>query len=109
MTLRHWLTTPLSLFLCFGTAGTVAAQCPIFTGTEAYQELENTVATPHWFQCVGSVTADPAPFTFELSAQPATHTGVVVDWGDGSPPENIGTWNGASAIPHTYTPTEWRT
>ena len=89
-------------------AGDLAAQCPQFLGTEVVDDLPATAASPHWFHCIGSVTADPAPFTFELTAQPATHTGVVIDWGDGSPDEAIGNWNGSTPIVHGYAPDEWR-
>ena len=77
----------------------------MFLGTESIAALPATAGTPHWFQCVGSVTADPSPFTFELTAAPANHTGVVVDWGDGSAPEAIGNWNGTMRLcPTTYAP-----
>ena len=87
----------------------VNAQCPQFAGTEAIAALPATATTPHWFQCIPSVTASPAPFTFELTALPATHTGVEVNWGDGSAPEFIGNWNGTTPISHTYSPDEWQT
>ncbi len=87
----------------------VNAQCPQFAGTEAIAALPATASTPHWFQCIPSVTASPAPFTFELTALPATHTGVEVNWGDGSAPEFIGSWNGTTPISHTYSPDEWQT
>ena len=48
-------------------AGDLAAQCPQFLGTEVVADLPATAASPHWFHCIGSVTADPAPFTFELT------------------------------------------
>lgn len=86
-----------------------AAQCPQFTGTEALSTLPATATTPHWFQCIPSVTASPGPFSFELTALPATHTGVQVDWGDGSGLETIGNWDGTTPLPHTYSPTEWQT
>ena len=61
-----------------------ARTMPGLRGDRIHPNLPETAFTPHWFQCVGSVTADPAPFNFELTALPATHTGVVVDWGDGN-------------------------
>ena len=88
--------------------GELRAQCPQFLGTETIADLPATASTPHWFQCIGSVTADPAPFEFELTAQPATHTGVVIDWGDGSPTEAIGNWDGSAPIAHTFSPDAWR-
>ena len=97
----------LSALAAVQTGGLVA-QCPKFLGTEVVADLPATAASPHWFQCIGSVTADPGPFTFELTAQPATHTGVVIDWGDGSPAESIGNWDGSTPIAHGYTPDEWR-
>ena len=97
----------LSALAAVQTGGLVA-QCPQFLGTEVVADLPATAASPHWFQCIGSVTADPGPFTFELTAQPATHTGVVIDWGDGSPAESIGNWDGSTPIAHGYTPDEWR-
>ena len=90
------------------STGDLAAQCPQFLGTEVVTDLPATANSPHWFQCIGSVTADPSPFTFELTAQPATHTGVVIDWGAGSPTESIGNWHGSTPIAHGYTPDEWR-
>lgn len=91
-------------------AGPMAAwtQCPVFVGNEVISALPETGITPHWFQCIGSVTADPAPFNFELTALPASHTGVVVDWGDGTS-DIIGGWNGTDPIPHTYSPADWQT
>jgi hypothetical protein len=99
----------LVLLLSAAASQQVRAQCPQFLGTEAIADLPETVATPHWFRCISSVTADPAPFTFELTAQPATHNGVQIDWGDGSSPEVIGSWDGTTPIPHTYTPSIWST
>ena len=97
------------LLLALGatTTGDVSAQCPQFLGTEVVTDLPATASSPHWFHCIGSVTADPAPFTFELTAQPATHSGVQIDWGDGSGPEAIGTWDGSTPIAHDYSPDEW--
>ena len=109
MVLRHWFLLTLAFAASVCIKPGVKAQCPVFTGTETVEALPATLATPHWFQCVGSVTADPGTFNFNLSAIPATHTGVVIDWGDGSPLENIGNWDGASAIPHTYSADEWQT
>ena len=95
--------------LAAAPAGDLAAQCPQFTGTEVIAALPATASSPHWFRCIPSVTASPAPFTFELTALPASHTGVMVDWGDGSGIQTIGNWNGTTAIEHVYTPTEWTT
>ena len=89
------------------STGNLSAQCPQFLGAEAVADLPATTSIPHWFECVGSVTADPAPFNFELTAQPATHNGVQIDWGDGSSIEAIGNWDGTTPLVHTYTPTEW--
>lgn len=106
---RHWLLITL-IWTAFTASGPrVIAQCPIFTGTEAFSALPATVGTPHWFVCIGSVTADPGPFDFELTAQTANHTGVTVDWGDGTAPEFIGNWDGASPIIHNYSPDKWQT
>ena len=108
MALRHWIIRSLSFTALLALGNPVNAQCPIFLGTESYNALPATISTPHWFQCVGSVTADPAPFTFTLGAQPANHSGVMIDWGDGTPPESIGNWDGAD-ITHEYTPDAWQT
>ena len=109
MALRHWLIISLCTACAAVQSPAVHGQCPVFTGTESYESLENTLTVPHWFQCIGSVTADPAPFTFALAAQPAGHTGVLVDWGDGSAIENVGAWDGVTPIEHTYTPDKWQT
>lgn len=106
---RHWLSLPFIAAALFLQVPQGMTQCPIFTGTESYAALPATLSTPHWFQCIGSVTADPAPFGFSLTAQPANHSGTVVDWGDGSAPEVVGNWDGATAIPHTYSPDKWQT
>ena len=109
MAFHHQLFLPLVLISLLWVQGPAGAQCPNFTGTEEIEALSATQATPHWFQCIGSVTADPGPFDFELAAEPATHTGVVVDWGDGSAPENIGNWDGTTGIVHNYVADQWRT
>lgn len=109
MALRHWSLTLPWIALLFGPVHDVRSQCPIFIGTEAISALPGTMGTPHWFQCIGSVTADPGSFDFELKAQPAGHTGVVIDWGDGSAPESIGAWDGITGIIHTYNATKWQT
>ena len=108
MALRVWILG-LVLVGFLGSPIHTAAQCPQFTGTEVIAALPATASTPHWFRCIPSVTASPAPFTFELTALPASHTGVMVDWGDGSGIQTIGSWNGTTAIEHVYTPTEWTT
>lgn len=105
--LLHIRAMGLLTLMCAGTFASWS-QCPVFVGAESIPGLPETAFTPHWFQCVGSVTADPAPFNFELTALPASHTGVVVDWGDGNS-DAIGGWNGADPIPHTYAPDQWRT
>ena len=99
----------LALLLSAATLQDAHAQCPQFLGTEVVADLPETTTTPHWFRCISSVTADPAPFTFELTAQPATHNGVQIDWGDGSPTEVIGNWDGATPIAHSYNPSGWDT
>ena len=109
MALRRWYFLPLWTALSALPATESYGQCPVFSNTEAYQELENTLTTPHWFQCISSVTADPAPFTFNLAAQPANHSGVLIDWGDGSALQNVGNWDGASSISHEYNPDKWQT
>ena len=109
MVLHRWLLLILPFAALIGPASKTTAQCPVFLGTENIDALPATAGTPHWFQCVGSVTADPAPFNFELTAAPANHTGVVIDWGDGSAPEVIGNWNGTNALSHSYAPSEWQT
>ena len=109
MVLHRWLILALSCAVLSSTQVKLNAQCPVFLGTETIAALPATVSTPHWFQCVGSVTADPGPFNFELTAAPANHTGVVVNWGDGSAPEAIGNWDGATPLPHTYAPEDWQT
>ena len=109
MTFRHWSITTVWLVLFAASGWRADAQCPIFTGTEVHSPLPETEVVPHWFECITSVTADPAPFEFNLTAQPATHTGVMVDWGDGSGPEAIGNWNGTNAIGHIYNPDKWQT
>lgn len=109
MALRRWYFLPLWTALSALPATESYGQCPVFLNTEAYQELENTLTTPHWFQCISSVTADPAPFTFNLAAQPANHSGVLIDWGDGSALQNVGNWDGASSISHEYNPDKWQT
>lgn len=95
------------LLAMFGWSQAVWGQCPNLLNGESIPGLPATLTTPHWFRCVGSVTADPAPFSFELTAQPANHTGVVIDWGDGAT-ENIGAWDGATPLPHTYAPDDWQ-
>ena len=106
--IRFFLAAWTALLLGMAGPSAVQAQCPTFLNTEAYSALPATNSTPHWFQCIGSVTADPAPFTFELTAQPASHSGVQIDWGDGVV-QNVGSWNGSTPIAHNYTPSEWRT
>lgn len=87
------------------TWGPTQAQCPQFTGNTVLAGVAETAATPHWFQCIDGVNDNPQPFTFELTALPAAHTGVLVDWGDGSS-DIVGNWDG-SALDHAYTPSEW--
>lgn len=82
-----------------------SAQCPQFTGNTVLVGLPETNSTPHWFQCIDGVNDTPQPFTFELTALSAAHTGVLVDWGDGTT-EIVGNWDG-SPLPHTYNPTAW--
>ena len=106
--IRFFLAAWTALLLGMVGPSAVQAQCPTFLNTEAYSALPATNSTPHWFQCIGSVTADPAPFTFELTAQPASHSSVQIDWGDGVV-QNVGSWNGSTPIAHNYTPSEWRT
>lgn len=106
MASRIWFSS-LILLLCATGVQSASAQCPQFLGTETIAELPVTLTTPHWFQCVSSVTADPSPFNFELTAQPATHTNVQVNWGDGTPTENIGNWDGTTPITHNYNATDW--
>ncbi|MDC0600316.1 hypothetical protein OAO65_03300, partial [Flavobacteriales bacterium] len=69
MASRIWFSS-LILLLCATGVQSASAQCPQFLGTETIAELPVTLTTPHWFQCVSSVTADPSPFNFELTAQP---------------------------------------
>ncbi len=109
MALHRWLIFALLCAALNSITVKLTAQCPVFLGTESIAALPATTSTPHWFQCIGSVTADPGPFTFELTAVPANHTGVVVDWGDGTAPEAIGNWNGSTPLSHTYAPDEWQT
>ncbi len=109
MALHHQLLLPLALTAMMAACTPVGAQCPNFTGTESIEALPATQDVPHWFQCIGSVTSDPGPFDFELTAEPATHTGVVIDWGDGSAPETIGNWNGSTGIVHNYMADKWQT
>ena len=82
--------------VCVVFTGNLSGQCPQFLGTEIVADLPATASSPHWFECISSVTADPAPFNFELTAQPATHNGVQIDWGDGSGFEAIGSWDGTT-------------
>ena len=109
MAFHHQLCLPLVLVSLLWVQVPAGAQCPNFTGTEEIEALPSTESTPHWFECIGSVTADPGPFDFELTAEPATHTGVLIDWGDGSAPENIGNWDGTTGIAHNYVADKWRT
>ena len=101
------VTLGWGLLALSGAHSNLQAQCPQFTGTTVLDGVAVTAAQPHWFQCIDGVNDNPQPFTFELTALPAAHTGVVVDWGDGQS-EIIGNWDG-SALPHTYTPSIWAT
>jgi hypothetical protein len=79
------------------TTSTAVSVIPVATPT--------IILTPSVPSTCTGTSSTPCPVSFQVQVTPPTGVGIIdalVNWGDGTPPQDLGGLNGSTTVQHSY-------